>query len=48
MWLALDPAAAQLTGVYVVDQKVREPTRAARDDVLAEGLWERSVALTAA
>lgn len=48
VWLALDPAAAELTGVYVVDEKVREPTRAARDDVLAEGLWERSAALTAA
>jgi retinol dehydrogenase-12 len=48
VWLALDPAAAELTGVYVVDQKVREPTSAGRDDVLAEGLWERSIALTAA
>jgi retinol dehydrogenase-12 len=48
VWLALDPAAATLTGVYVVDQKVRDPTTAARDDVLAEGLWDRSVALTGA
>jgi NAD(P)-dependent dehydrogenase (short-subunit alcohol dehydrogenase family) len=48
VWLALDPAAAQLTGVYVVDQKVREPTAAGRDDALAEGLWERSATLTAA
>jgi hypothetical protein len=43
--LRVDPAAAELTGVYVV---VREPTRTARDDVLAEGLWERSVPLTTA
>jgi retinol dehydrogenase-12 len=48
VWLALDPAAAQLTGVYVVDQKVRKPTSAAQDDTLAEGLWERTEALTAA
>jgi retinol dehydrogenase-12 len=48
VWLALDSAAAQLTGVYVVDEKVKQPSAAARDDVLAEGLWERSVALTAA
>jgi NAD(P)-dependent dehydrogenase (short-subunit alcohol dehydrogenase family) len=48
VWLALDPAAAELTGVYVVDEQVRDPSAAARDAVLAEGLWERSVALTAA
>jgi len=48
VWLALDPAAATLTGVYVVDQKVRDPTTAARDDALADGLWDRSVALTGA
>jgi NAD(P)-dependent dehydrogenase (short-subunit alcohol dehydrogenase family) len=48
VWLALDPAAAGLTGVYVVDEQVREPSAAARDDVLADGLWERSEALTAA
>jgi NAD(P)-dependent dehydrogenase (short-subunit alcohol dehydrogenase family) len=47
VWLALDPEAASLTGAYVIDQKLREPSTAARDDVLAEGLWDRSVALTA-
>ena len=47
VWLALDPAAATLTGAYVVDQQVREPSAAARDDVLAEALWERTEALLA-
>lgn len=42
VWLALDPAAAELTGAYVVDQEVKPPSAAARDDVLAEGLWERT------
>jgi NAD(P)-dependent dehydrogenase (short-subunit alcohol dehydrogenase family) len=48
VWLALDPAAAQLSGVYVVDEQVKPPSAAARDDVLAEGLWERTEALVAA
>ncbi|HEY6761122.1 MAG TPA: SDR family NAD(P)-dependent oxidoreductase, partial [Baekduia sp.] len=47
VWLALDPAATSLTGAYVVDMKVREPSAAARDDVLAEALWERTEALVA-
>jgi NAD(P)-dependent dehydrogenase (short-subunit alcohol dehydrogenase family) len=42
VWLALDPAAADLTGAYVVDEQVKSPSAAARDDVLAEGLWERT------
>jgi retinol dehydrogenase-12 len=46
VWLALDPAAAQLDGAYVIDMKVKQPSAAARDDTLAEGLWERSAALT--
>ena len=45
VWLALDPAAAELNGVYVVDEKVKSPSAAARDDVLAEGLWQRTEAL---
>ena len=48
VWLALDPAAAQLDGAYVIDMKVKEPSAAARDDALAAGLWERSEALTSA
>jgi NAD(P)-dependent dehydrogenase (short-subunit alcohol dehydrogenase family) len=47
VWLALDPAAAELNGVYVVDEKVKPPSAAARDDVLSEGLWERTEALVA-
>jgi NAD(P)-dependent dehydrogenase (short-subunit alcohol dehydrogenase family) len=45
VWLALSPAARDLDGEYVVDEKVRSPSAAARDDVLAEGLWERSAQL---
>jgi NAD(P)-dependent dehydrogenase (short-subunit alcohol dehydrogenase family) len=45
VWLALDPA---LSGVYVVDEQVKPPSAAARDDVLAQGLWERTEALVAA
>src|SRR4051812_1135280 len=46
VWLAVDPEAADLNGVYVEDEKVAQPTAQARDDVLAAGLWERSEALT--
>ena len=42
VWLATSPDAGSLTGEYVVDEKVKSPSAAARDDVLAEGLWERS------
>ena len=42
MWLALSDEAAQLTGDYVQDEKVRNPSAQARDEILAEGLWERS------
>ena len=42
VWLALDPAAARLSGAYVADEQVNTPSAAARDDVLAEGLWERT------
>ena len=45
VWLALSEEAAGLTGVYVEDEKVVEPSAAARDDALAAGLWERSAAL---
>jgi hypothetical protein len=48
VWLALDPAGGQLRGRYVEKQRPVEPSAAARDDVLAEALWERSAALTAA
>lgn len=42
VWLALSDEAAELNGVYVQDEKVREPSAAAQDDFLAVALWERS------
>lgn len=42
VWLALSPAAEQLTGVYVVDERVVTPNAQARDESLAAALWERS------
>jgi NAD(P)-dependent dehydrogenase (short-subunit alcohol dehydrogenase family) len=48
VWLATSPEAKELTGVYVVDEKVRQPSAQAQDDNLAELLWERSVELVRA
>jgi NAD(P)-dependent dehydrogenase (short-subunit alcohol dehydrogenase family) len=48
VWLALSDEAAGLTGVYVQDEKVRAPSPAARDDMLAAELWRRSEELVAA
>src|SRR5947207_10975052 len=45
VWLALSDEAAELTGVYVEDEKVVSPSAQAQDDALATGLWERSAAL---
>jgi retinol dehydrogenase 12 len=45
VWLALSEEAAPLSGEYVVDEKVARPSEQARDDALAEGLWERSAQL---
>ncbi len=45
VWLALDADPALVDGAYVVDQQVATPSAAARDDVLAEGLWERTAEL---
>lgn len=45
VWLATSAAAADLTGVYVYDEKVVEPSLQAHDDTLAQGLWERSAEL---
>jgi NAD(P)-dependent dehydrogenase (short-subunit alcohol dehydrogenase family) len=42
VWLALSDEAAALDGVYVQDEKVRSPSAAAQDDMLAAALWERS------
>jgi NAD(P)-dependent dehydrogenase (short-subunit alcohol dehydrogenase family) len=45
VWLALSEQAAGLTGEYVVDEKVRDPSAQAQDESLAEGLWEKSAQL---
>jgi retinol dehydrogenase-12 len=45
VWLATSAEAAPLTGEYVQDEKVLAPSAQARDDTLAEGLWERSARL---
>lgn len=45
-WLALDPTAAP-SGSYVIDQKIRDPSAAARDEILAEALWDRTESLLA-
>jgi NAD(P)-dependent dehydrogenase (short-subunit alcohol dehydrogenase family) len=45
VWLALSAEGGRLTGAYVQDEKVREPSAQARDDALAEALWERSAEL---
>ena len=42
VWLATDPAGAELDGEYVRDEKVLTPSAQACDEVLAAGLWERS------
>ena len=45
VWLACSDEAATLTGEYVQDEKVIAPAAMARDETLAEGLWERSAEL---
>ena len=45
VWLATSEEAAELDGEYVQDEKVLAPSAQARDETLAEGLWERSAAL---
>jgi len=45
VWLALSEQAAGLSGEYVVDEKVTEPSAEAQDESLAEALWERSAQL---
>jgi retinol dehydrogenase-12 len=45
VWLALSDEAAGLTGEYVQDEKVLQPSGQARDEILAEGLWEHSAEL---
>jgi retinol dehydrogenase 12 len=45
VWLATSAQAASLTGAYVVDEKVRDPSAAAQDEILAAALWESSADL---
>jgi NAD(P)-dependent dehydrogenase (short-subunit alcohol dehydrogenase family) len=45
VWLALSAEAAGLTGKFVQDEKVIDPSAQAQDETLAEGLWERSAEL---
>jgi NAD(P)-dependent dehydrogenase (short-subunit alcohol dehydrogenase family) len=45
VWLATAAGAADLTGAYVVDERVVQPSLQAHADALAEGLWERSTEL---
>jgi retinol dehydrogenase-12 len=45
VWLALSDQAGELTGEYVQDEKVLQPSGQARNEILAEGLWEHSAQL---
>ncbi len=45
VWLATSSQAASLTGAYVVDEKVTDPSAAAQNETLAADLWERSAEL---
>ncbi len=45
VWLATSVQGGQLTGEYVENETVSEPSAAAQDPELARGLWERSAAL---
>ena len=45
VWLASSDEGGRLTGEYVEDEKVAQPSAAATDDELAQALWERSAAL---
>jgi len=45
VWLARTEAGGRLSGEYVKDEKVAQPSGPARDPELAAALWERSTAL---
>jgi NAD(P)-dependent dehydrogenase (short-subunit alcohol dehydrogenase family) len=47
VWLALHPAAGELRGQYLEQQRPVQPRAQAQDDTLAAGLWQRSEELTA-
>lgn len=42
VWAATAPALDGVTGRYFVDRAERDPSRAARDDGLADALWDRT------
>jgi NAD(P)-dependent dehydrogenase (short-subunit alcohol dehydrogenase family) len=45
VWLATSDEGGHLTGEYVENETVSEPSAAAQDPDFARGLWERSAAL---
>jgi retinol dehydrogenase 12 len=45
VWLATSEEGGRLTGEYVEDEKVAQPSATARNAELASALWERSAAL---
>jgi retinol dehydrogenase-12 len=45
VWLATSEDGGRLTGEYVENEEVTQPSAAARDEELARGLWERSAEL---
>jgi retinol dehydrogenase 12 len=45
VWLATSEEAGRLTGEYVEDEKIAQPSDTARDPELARALWERSAEL---
>ncbi len=45
VWLSLSDEAGEQTGEYVQDEKVLQPSGQARNEILAEGLWEHSAQL---
>ena len=45
VWLATSQEGGQLTGEYIQDEQVAQPSSAARDPELATSLWERSATL---
>ncbi len=45
VWLATSEPGGRLSGEYIEDEQVAQPSAAARDPELARQLWERSAAL---
>jgi retinol dehydrogenase-12 len=47
VWLATSEEGGRLTGEYIEDEKVAQPSDTAQDAKLAHELWEHSAALAA-